>query len=336
MRRFTGFLIAATLLAVASPVLASELLAQATSCSGQSVTQPCVVDSHTGADTSAGPLANGSVTDSVSAPPLFGYLGQASAQAGFGHVGASAELQVSTIEDLHEAGIQATSGASASDTLKFSTGASVVFAFTLHVPTVDICGLTSGGGGPCDITLARAESGFAAHIVPEYMFSPNRTEVGYDVANNMGTTGTSIAGHWDPNTGRLTSDPIALTDPFTGQIVPGVDVSMAAVSFAALIAFNRNAPEQVTRAAAIFGNTATLTNILVFDASGRLVPDAKITSASGTAYPLADADPSAGVPEPSSSTLTCFGVVIIGGLLLYRSPRRRRLSRSVKKQIDRH
>lgn len=154
-----------------------------------------------------------------------------------------------------EAAIQATNGRAACATLKFSTGARLQFAFTLHIPTVSTCGLAFDGGGPCETTLARAESGFA--------------------------TSTHVISHWDENTRPVNFSPISSIDWFTGQIVPELDVSMGPVCIAALIG-------------------------------------------------------SLDVTEPASSALTCVGLVIIGGILLCRSPRCRRLTGMVTKRIHRH
>ena len=286
-----------------------------TSCNLQSVVQPCVVDTEFGIDTAFGPLANASVIDSISAPPVFGYLGQATAQAGFGHVGTAAEVQVSSINPFPEGGLEAVGQANASDTLMFSGGTTVRFGFTLHVPTVDLCGLAAGPSGPCDIQLARALSSFSAQVKPQFTFGANPTQVDYEVSDTMGALSTEITGTWNPQTGVLLSDPISLIDPFTGQMVPGVDVFMGSTSFGIASGVDPAAVEQITRAAAIFGDTATLTGILVFGADGKLIPDVTITSASGTAYPLATAGPAPGVPEPSTLALIALGFAIIGGII---------------------
>jgi hypothetical protein len=93
----------------------ADLLAQAGSCNAQSVLQPCINDTERGVDTPFGPLATASVIDEISAPPIFGYLGQATAQAGFGHVETAAELQVSSLFPFPEDGIGATATANSSD-----------------------------------------------------------------------------------------------------------------------------------------------------------------------------------------------------------------------------
>ena len=289
----------------AAPVYA-DLLAQANSCGPQSA---CVVDTETGIDTPVGPLANAGVIDPISAPPIFGYLGQATAQAGYGHVGTSAELQVSSVSGF-PTDIGATGHANASDTLMFSGGTTAQFGFTLHTPTVDLCGLAVPPGGPCDISLARASSSFGAQVKPQYTFATNGVSVGFELDDSMGAVSTDIAGTWNPQTGLLLSAPISLIDPSTGQRVPGVDVLMGSTSFALASGFNPHTPEQITRAAAIFGDTATLTQILVFDARGNLIPDVTINSASGTVYPLA-----APVPEPATFLLISFGFGIVGGVV---------------------
>jgi hypothetical protein len=290
----------------------ADLIAQATSCS---VLQACVVDTEMGVDTMFGPLANAGVIDAISLPPVFGYLGQATGQAGFGHVGTAAEIQASSESAFPEGGIGATGNATATDILRFSTGTTVQFGFTLHVPTVDLCGLSGGPGGPCDISLARAVSSFAAFANPEYRFSTNSARVGYEVDDNFGAMSTEIMGTWDPRTGLLLSDPISLIDPFTGQIVPGVDLTMGSTSLAMAMGFDPAAIEQVTRAAAIFGDTGTLTDIRVFDAAGNLIPDVTITSASGTVYPLAAAQSPSAVPEPATLPLVSLGFGIVAAAM---------------------
>jgi hypothetical protein len=90
---------------------------------------------------------------------------------------------------------------------------------------------------------------------------------------------------------------------------------MASTSLGIASGFDSVAVEQITRAAAIFGDTATLTGILVFGADGKLIPDVTITSASGTAYPLATPGPTPAVPEPSTFALISLGFAIIGGVV---------------------
>jgi hypothetical protein len=50
--------------------------------------------------------------------------------------------------------------------------------------------------------------------------------------------------------------------------------------------FDPTAAVQNATAVADFFDTATLAQILVFDADGNLIPDATIRSASGTVYPI--------------------------------------------------
>jgi hypothetical protein len=304
------FAIAAIVNGAASPAYA-DLLAQATSCSGLGA---CVIDTEMGVDTGFGPLANAGVIDAVNVPPVFGYLGQATGQAGFGHVGTAAELQASADSGFPSGGIGATGNASATDILKFSTGNTVQFGYTLHLPTVDLCGLSAGPSGPCDISLARALSSFSAFANPEYTFATNSARVGYEVDDNFGTVTTEILGKWNPQTGVLLSDPISLIDPFTGQIVPGVDVTIASTSLGMAMGRNPAANEQITRAAAIFNNTGTLTTINVFDAAGNLIPDVAITSASGTVYPLAETPAPSAVPESSTLPLVALGLGMVAAV----------------------
>ena len=67
-----------------------------------------------------------------------------------------------------------------------------------------------------------------------------------------------------------------------------------------------------TQAVASFGDTATLTEILVFDADGNLIPDVTITSASGTIYPLTVGGGVA-LPEPATLLLVTAGAVALLG-----------------------
>ncbi|HEY7390358.1 MAG TPA: hypothetical protein VH640_17715, partial [Bryobacteraceae bacterium] len=85
----------------------------------------------------------------------------------------------------------------------------------------------------------------------------------FETDDNMGAVSTTITGNWNPRTGILLSDSISLIDPFTNMIVPGVDVLMNSTSFALAMGFDPHTPEQITRAAAIFGDTAILSQILV-------------------------------------------------------------------------
>jgi hypothetical protein len=67
--------------------------------------------------------------------------------------------------------------------------------------------------------------------------------------------------------------------------------------------------------------------------TGQSVPELDVSM--GAVY-IAALIPSLDVTEPATSALTCLGFVIIGGILLYRSPPCRRLTGMVTKRIHRH
>jgi len=73
-----------------------------------------------------------------------------------------------------------------------------------------------------------------------------------------------------------------------------------------------------TQAVANFGDTATLTEILVFDGDGNLLPDVTITSDSGTIYPLVASGPGGGpgappgTPVPQPPALFLIGAGLAG------------------------
>jgi hypothetical protein len=144
----------------------------------------------------------------------------------------------------------------------------------------------------------------------------------------MGAITTEITGTWDPRTGLLLSNPISLIDPFTGQIVPGVDVFLRSTSFAIASGFDPVTSEQITRAAAVFGDTATLTQILVLDANGNPMSGVTITSASGTVYPLAVPPAPSAVPEPATLPLIAVSFAMLVGQAVWPAQRRRRVCRA--------
>ena len=95
---------------------------------------------------------------------------------------------------------------------------------------------------------------------------------------------------------------------------------MDSSSFAGSLDFDPASAVQTTTAVANFLDTATLTEVLVFDADGNPIPGVTISAASGTAYPLAGAGPPSppppppgpvAVPEPPALALISLGLGMI-------------------------
>jgi hypothetical protein len=313
--------VAAAISWAATPAVAASLTAMAQSCSHvtQNVTllqtDNCAFDNQMGfAD----------VTDIFKDPSVdpthpYNYLGQAMAQAMFGGVGTFVEIQVenanptdmvATPIDNTQTTIRAggaNASAEARDTLTFSAGTTVRFGFQLSGPVVAVCAGPVGGGGPCDQKLGSARSNFSA-IFNAPSGAPGvfieRDDLGGVVSTQIGPFGA-----YDPVTQVLLSDPVSIIDPLTRQIVP-IEVVMDSASSAGSGDFDPDAAVQNAMAVADFIDTATLTQIMVFDADGNLIPGAKITSASGTLYPIAG--PVAAAPEPATLSLIALAFGIIG------------------------
>jgi len=330
-----GLLSAAIAVGWAAPRAdAAPLSARTESCSHvtQNVTtlqtENCVFDNETGVDTPLGPLAIASNRDPFKDGP-YNYFGQATSQAGFGHVGTFVEIEVeganptdmvATPIDNSTLTIRAgaaSAQAESRDTLTFSAGATVRFGFTLAGPAVAVCPGPIGGGGPCDTKLGSARSNFGATFsaaggAPGVFIE--RDDIAGTVSTNIGPFGTL-----NPLTDVLLSDPVSIIDPVTGHRVP-VGLVMDSSSFAGSLDFDPASAVQTTTAVANFLDTATLTEVLVFDADGNPIPGVTISAASGTAYPLAGAGPPSppppppgpvAVPEPPALALISLGLGMI-------------------------
>jgi len=238
------------------------------------------------------------VTDNFTFRPSdpYTFLGVGTATAGFGHVGTFVEMEqlqaLNTSAGVVNAGfVDAT--AQSHDTLTFSGGSTVRLGFTLDGPLVGVCDFGGASGFGCDHAFGSARAVFSAGII-----GGTGAGVQFELTQNADSRTTRTVGTFDPQTHMLLSDPVAITGP--------MELAMVSESLAQTL--GPLAPEGRfnTQAVANFGDTATLTEILVFDADGHLLPDVTITSASGTVYPLtAGAAP---VPEPSSLVLVAAGL----------------------------
>ena len=251
------------------------------------------------------PVQVASIRDNFTLKPsdLYAYLGLGTATAAFGHVGTATEMQeLQAFQDsfgvLNLGSVSAT--AESHDTLTLSAGTTARFGFTLDGPLVGVCDFGGASGAPCDHAFGAATSSFSANIGPG--------AVAFAVDQEADTRTTQIFGTFDPLTRLLLSDPVSITGP--------IELEMLSRSSA-----NTKGPLPVpnerfsTQAVADFGDTATLTEILVFDADGNLLPDVTITSDSGTIYPLAaSGGPGGGpgTPMPAPPALLLIGAGLAG------------------------
>jgi len=251
------------------------------------------------------PVQVASIRDNFTLRPsdLYTYLGLGTATAGFGHVGTATEMQ--ELQAFHDSfGVLNLGSVSATaeshDTLTLSAGTTARFGFTLDGPLVGVCDFGGASGAPCDHAFGAAASSFSANIGPG--------AVAFAVDQEADTRTTQIFGTFDPLTRLLLSDPVSITGP--------IELEMLSRSSA-----NTKGPLPVpnerfsTQAVADFGDTATLTEILVFDADGNLIPDVTITSDSGTIYPLAaSGGPGGGpgTPMPAPPALLLIGAGLAG------------------------
>jgi hypothetical protein len=244
-----------------------------------------------------------SVRDNFTLGPSdpYTFLGVGTATAGFGHVGTFVEMEqlqaLNASAGVVNAGfVDATT--QSHDTLTFSRGATVRLGFTLDGPVVGVCDFGGASGFGCDHAFGSARAVFSAGII-----GGTGAGVQFELTQNADTRTTRTVGTFDPQTRLLLSDPEVITGP--------MELAMASESLAQTLGPFAPAGRFNTQAVANFGDTATLTEILVFDADGNLLPDVTITSESGTVYPLtASAAP---VPEPSSLVLVAAGLAGIFG-----------------------
>jgi hypothetical protein len=227
------------------------------------------------------------------------YLGIGTATAGFGRVGSFAEME-ELQAFLDESGVNnfGSVGATAEsiDTLRFSAGTTAQFGFTLDGPAVGVCVSGAPPGFNCDHAFGLATSRFSAHIGPNPV-------VAFVVDQFADSRTTQTFGTFNPQTHLLLSAPVAITGPMDLEMLSESNAGTHGPVPPFLERFS-------TQAFANFGDTATLTEILVFDEAGNLLPDVTITSASGTVYPLA----AGGAPVSEPSTLLLLGAGLAGFL----------------------
>lgn len=241
------------------------------------------------------------VTDNFTLRPSdpYTFLGVGTATAGFGHVGTFVEmeqLQASNGQPSRFDAGEVDATAQSHDTLTFSGGSTVRLGFTLDGPLVGVCDFGGASGFGCDHEFGRARAVFSAGII-----GGAGAGVQFELTQIADTRVDRIVGTFDPQTHLLLSDPLAITGPM--ELAMAMESSADTLSpFSPVERFN-------TQAVANFGDTATLTEILVFDADGNLLPDVTITSESGTVYPLT-AGGGTSVPEPC--TLLLVGAAVLG------------------------
>ena len=255
------------------------------------------------------PVKVANVRDNFTLQPSdpYTYLGIGTATAGFGRVGSAAEMQeLQAFQDsfgvLNLGSVSAT--AESHDTLTFSAGTTAQFGFTLDGPVVGVCDFGGASGAPCDHAFGAATSRFSANIGPS-------GAVAFQVDQFADTRTTQTFGTFDPQTRLLLSAPVAITGP--------LDLEMLSTSHADTLGPLPNGRFS-TQSVANFGDTATLTQILVFDRDGNLIPDVTISSESGTVYPLAATapgggagpPPGGGLPAPAPSTLLLMSAGLAG------------------------
>jgi hypothetical protein len=230
------------------------------------------------------------------------FAGQGEAFANFGQIGAGSFFDVSSataalfFQDLGPARTFRTGGAEASasfgDTLTITSqgGANVRLVFTINGSLVFCVPEPAENCNP-DLVDPTMSFGVLA----------NGTPVGNVIVDRNGSHGP----FFDPLTGRLTTSPIPISGPIDLAVAIEANIGLAGLS-------QLSNPFFTTGGTVDFAETAILTGIEVFDASGNPVSDFTVSSQSGTRYPLSS--PVSGVPEAGTAALLSCGVASIAAL----------------------
>jgi hypothetical protein len=257
------------------------------------------------------PVAPGGPPISSGLP--YHFTGQGEAFANFGQIGAGSFFDVSSatpalfFQDLGPSRTFSTGGAVASasfdDTLTITSqrGANVRLVFTISGSLVSCVPEPAEN---CNPDLVDPTMGFGVLA--------NGTPVGNVIVDRNGSHGP----FFDPLTGRLTTGPIPISGP--------IDLAVAIEANIGLTGLSQLSNRFTTGGTVDFAETAILTGIEAFDASGNPVSDFTVSSQSGTHYPLSG--PASGVPEPGTAVLLFCGLVSIAAIHCARRTRRDHLS----------
>jgi hypothetical protein len=252
-------------------------------------------------------------------PPIFSgltyhFTGNGTAFADFGHIGAGSFVDVSSatpalfFQDLGPARTFSTGGGASSasfdDTLTITSkkGTTAKMVFTI------------------DGTIVLCVPEKAVNCNPDIV-DPTMSFGVFANGNPVGSVGIDRSGShgpfFDPLTGQLTTSAIPISGPI--DLSAGIDAQVGFVGLSGL------SSSFTTAGTADFAETATLSAIEVFDATGNLVSDFTVSSQSGTHYPLsAPVITPAGRPGAGNC---CLAVVRSG------EPRRDTLRRQTQRSV---
>ena len=128
----------------------------------------------------------------------------------------------------------------------------------------------------------------------------NGTPVGNVIIDPNGSHGS----FFDPLTGRLTTSAIPISRP--------IDLAVSIEAQIGFVGLSELSDAFTTGGTVDFAETATLSDIEVFDANGNPVSDFTVSSQSGTHYPLSSQV--TGVPEPGTAALLLCGATSLAAI----------------------
>ena len=244
-------------------------------------------------------------------PPIFSILtyhftGDGEASADFGQIGAGSFVDVSSatpalfFQDLGPGRAPFNAGggvasASFEDILPITSkkGTNAKMVFTI--------------GGSLVLCVPEKAVNCNQDIVDPTMtfgVTANGTPVGNVTIDRKGSHGP----FFDPLTGQLTTSAIPISGP--------IDLAAEIVAQVGFVGLSGLSNPFTTAGRVDFAQTATLSAIEVFDATGNPVSDFTVSSQSGTHYPLSTpvSTPAVGVPEPGTAALLICGVTSLAAI----------------------
>jgi len=244
-------------------------------------------------------------------PPIFSILtyhftGDGEASADFGQIGAGSFVDVSSatpalfFQDLGPGRAPFNAGggvasASFEDILPITSkkGTNAKMVFTI--------------GGSLVLCVPEKAVNCNQDIVDPTMtfgVTANGTPVGNVTIDRKGSHGP----FFDPLTGQLTTSAIPISGP--------IDLAAEIVAQVGFVGLSGLSNPFTTAGRVDFAQTATLSAIEVFDATGNPVSDFTVSSQSGTHYPLSTpvSTPAVGVPEPGTAGLLFCGAASLAAI----------------------